>query len=802
MHDFLLDVRYGVRMLAKTPVVAAVAAASLAMGIAANTTTFAVANGFLFAPFPYQDQDELVLISEVHSKSTDDEWPSPGNFLDYRARATVFESMIAYDVLPSNLTGGDEPERVRLVKMSPETFAVLGRSPLLGRDFEEKEGVAGAGSVAVLSYPFWQRYFAADRSTLGRGITIDGKSFGVVGIMPEDFDFLPANVDVFIPTNWEDRSSDRERGVLVMGRLKTGRTPEEAEAEISAIASQLAVEHPEKNEGYRSVAMPLRDYFPGRTDTLLMYILLTVSGFVLLIACANIANLLLARAEVRQREVAVRTALGAGRARILRQLLTESVLLALLGGALGALLSFYSVRWVRQSMPAELPLSFLPYMDRTVLLYTLATSMLAGMIFGIAPALHTLSDDLREALGESTRGGTATRKRNRLRNAFVVAEIGAALALLIGSGALLNIFREFVMPAPGFEVEGILTAQLTVSEDRHPEDEDVQRFYREVFLRLSEIPGVTGVAAMNELPRSRASATTEFTIEGRATPRHNEEPVSGWQAVNASYFTTLGVPIREGRGVGEEDREDSEAVAVVNESFVERFFPQEDPIGKSVMLMARPRRIVGVSKNVYQSRMPEDSGKLGPVVYLPMEQQAVRTKSFALRVEGEPEALAPALRSAIWAVDPAQPVSKVQTLTQHINTELSGPRIIFVVLTIFGATALLLSAIGIYGVMAHGVAQKTREIGIRMALGAAGRDVVGLVTRQGMRLAALGLALGAPFAFALTRLVGSTFVTTSGVSLQMVLSVVAVLASVAFVATYLPARRASRIQPVRALATE
>ncbi len=802
MHDFLLDVRYGVRMLAKTPVVAAVASASLAMGIAANTTTFAVANGFLFAPFPYQDPEELVLISEVHAKSTDDEWTSPGNFLDYRERATVFENLIAYDVLPANLTGGEEPERVRLVKMSPETFSVLGRSPMLGRSFEDKEGVAGAGSVVVLSHPFWQSYFAANRSILGKSVTIDGKSFAVVGVMREDFDFLPADVDLFVPTNWEDRSFDRERRVLVMGRLKEGRTAEEAEAEIAAISSQLEVEHPEENEGYHSRTIPLRDYFPGRTDTLLMYILLTVSGFVLLIACANIANLLLARAEVRQREVAVRTALGAGRSRILRQLLTESVLLALMGGALGSLLSFYSVRWVRASMPAQLPVSFLPEIDRTVLLYTLATSMLAGMIFGIAPALHTFADDLREALGESTRGGTATRKRNRLRNAFVVAEIGAALALLIGSGALLNIFREFVLTDPGFDVNGILTAQLTVSEDRHPDDAAVQRFYRDVTRRLSEIPGVRGVAVMNELPRSRGSAATEFVIEGRAAPQRNQEPVAGLQAINDQYFTTLGVPIRQGRGITEVDREDTEAVAVVNESFVETFFPGEDPLGKRLVVTGKPRRIVGVSQNIYQSRMPEDSGKLGAVIYLPMEQQPARSKSVALRVEGEPAALADALRSAVWAVDPAQPVSTVQSLTQHIATELAGPNILLVVLSIFAATAILLSAIGIYGVMAHGVAQKTREIGIRMALGAAGSDVVGLVTRQGMRLAFLGLALGAPFAFILTRLVGSTFVTTSGATPELVLNVIAVLASVAFVATYLPARRASRIQPVRALSTE
>jgi putative ABC transport system permease protein len=802
MHDFLLDVRYGGRMLAKTPVVAAVAAASLAMGIAANTTTFAVANGFLFQPFPYQNQEGLVLISEVHAKSTDDEWTSPGNFLDYRERATVFESMVAWNVKPANITGGDEPERVRLVTMSPETFTVLGRSPAIGRDFEEKEGVAGAGSVVILTHPFWQRSFVADRSILGKTVTIDGQSFDVVGVMPEDFDFLPADVDLFVPASWEEKSSDRERGILVMGRLKEGRTGEEAEAEIAAISSQLALEHPEANEGYRARAMLLRDYFPGRTDTLLMYILLTVSGFVLLIACANIANLLLARAEGRQREVAVRTALGAGKSRILRQLLTESVLLALMGGALGALMAFYSVRWVKLSMPAQLPQSFMPQMDRNVLLYTLATSMLAGMIFGVAPALHTFADDLREALGESTRGGTASRKRNRLRNAFVIAEIGAALALLIGSGALMNIFREFIMTNPGFDEEGILTAQLTVSEDRYPEDADVQRFYREVTRRLSEIPGVSGVAVMNELPRSRASGSTEFTIEGRAAPQRNEEPVAGLQAVNDQYFTALGVPIREGRGVTEADREESEAVAVVNESFVETFFPEEEPLGKRVVVTGRPRRIVGVVRNVYQSRMPEDSGKIGGVIYLPMEQQPTRSKSFALRVEGDFAALADSLRSAVWAVDPAQPVSNVQSLTQHIATELAGPKVISIVLTVFGATALLLSAIGIYGVMAHGVAQKTREIGIRMALGAGGADVVGLVTRQGMRLAIFGLVLGAPFAFILIRLVGSTFVATSGASPQLVLGVVAVLASVAFVATYLPARKASRIQPVRALSTE
>ncbi len=509
MLDFLQDVRYGLRMLAKAPLVVAVAVVSLAAGIAANTTTFAVANGFLLAPFPYENQDELVLLREIHQKSTDYESLSPGNFLDYKEGATVFDQLVAYDVLPANVTGGEAPERVQMVTMSPETFSVLGRGPMIGRDFDPAEGVAGKGDVVVLNYPFWQRYFGQDRGVLGKSIDIDGKAHAIVGVMPEDFDFLPANVDLYRPTNWADRRDDRERSILAVGRLKRGKTVEEAQAELATVASRLASEHPEANEGYSVAAIGLRDYFPGRTDTRLMYILLTVASFVLLIACANIANLLLARAEERQREVAVRTALGAGRSRILRQLLTESVLLSLLGGALGTFGSVYAVRALRQSMPAELPRSFLPALDTTVLVYTLVISIFAGIVVGIAPALHTFGDDIREGLGETTRGGTVGRRRNRLRNAFVVAELAAALALLVGSGALVSVFDTYVLKDPGCRVEGVVTAQLNVAENRHPESSDVRLFYREVLQRIGEIPGVEAVAAMNELPRSRDVSTTD-----------------------------------------------------------------------------------------------------------------------------------------------------------------------------------------------------------------------------------------------------------------------------------------------------
>jgi predicted permease len=803
MWDFVRDVQFGLRMMLKTPLVMAVAAVSLALGISANTTTFSVANGFFFAPFPYENQDELLILWQNHRNETEDQPVSPANYLDFRERVTVFEDLIAYDVIPANMTGGDQPERVQLVETSPETLALLGREPFLGRAFETKEGVPGSRNVSILTYPFWQRTFGEDRDVLGETILLDGEPHTIVGIMPEDFDFIPADVDLFRPTNWEERKEDREeRSLLVLGRLQEGRTVDEAQAEISTIGGQLREEYPEANEGYVFRTIVLRDFFPGPTDTILIYILLTVAGFVLLIACANIANLLLARAEARQREIAVRTALGAGRGRILRQLLTESVLLALLGGTLGTIASVYSIRGVATSMPAMLPRAFLPHLDGTVLLYTLGASVLAGMIFGVTPALHSFGDDIRESLGENSRGGTATRKRNRLRSAFVAAELAAALALLVGASVLMDIFDSLIMAGAGFDTKGVLTAQLTISEDRYPEDADVVRFQREVLRRLEETPGVESVATMINLPRSRGVAATDFTVDGRPPPPNNEEPQTDWQSVNPDYFDALGVPILRGRGLTGGDRQDTQPVVVVNESFVAGFFPDQDPIGAQITVFSSSRQIVGVAQNVFQRRMPGDDGGIQPTLYVPFEQRPWRDISIAMRVSGEPSSLADAVRSAIWAIDPDQPITAIQPLDEHIETELAGPQVVSLILGIFGSTALLLSTIGIYGVMAHNVAQRRREIGIRMALGAARKDVVRLVTLQGMRLAAIGLLMGAPMAYAMTRAIQSMIFTVDVVEPAPVAAVTATLAVVAFLATYLPARKAARVHLVRALQTE
>ena len=801
MLDFVQDLRYGLRMMTKTPVVILVAVASLAVGISANTVTFSVANGFFFKPFPYHNQDELVLVFENYRKDGEDQQVSPANFLDWRERSTVFESLIAYGDAPANLTGGEAPERVRLVTASVDIFELLGREPFLGRGFRSED--AAEGGVVILSNSFWQQQFSSERGVLGSEIVLDGKPYNIIGVMPEDFDIVPANVDLYRPTTWQERINDRtERSLLVMGRLAPGRTVDEAQAELSAIATQLESEYPDDNTGMGARALTLRELFPGPTDTTLMYILLTVAGFVLLIACANIANLLLARAEGRQREVAVRTAMGAGRGRILRQLLTESILLATVSALLGTFLSVYGVRFVATAMPAQLPRAFTPTLDANVLLYTLAAALLAGIIFGIAPALHSFGDDIRESLGENGRGGTATRKRNRLRSSFVVAELAAALALLVGGGVLMTIFDRLIEQSPGFDPNGVLTLQLTASEDRYPEDADVNRFYEDVVSQLSELARVQSVAAMVDLPRSRGVGRIDFTIDGRELPEASGAPTSSWQSVSTSYFEALGVPIVSGRGLSASDRADTERVVVVNESFVDSFFSEEEPLSRHLTIRGTPRRIVGVSANVFQTRMPSEGGKIGPMLYLPMGQQPARNMSLAMRVSGEPDSLAPEVRQAVWAVDPDQPVSSIQTLEEHIATMLSGPRIISLILGVFGGVALLLSSMGIYGVMSHSVVQRRREIGIRMALGAGGDDVVKMVTRQGMKLAGIGVVVGAPLAYAIVRSIRSMLFTDDAISLPFIFTATAVLVAAAFAATYLPALRASRLHPVKALQTE
>ena len=789
-------------MLVKAPVVSTVAALSLALGIAANASIFAVLNGFLFEPLPYDDQDRLVLVREGRRGESIEMYDGVpvGNFRDYESAVTSFAGVTQYTVRTGNLTGLEFPEQLNVVEGTPNLFEVLGVQPSVGRGFRADEGAAGLGDVVVLEHDFWKRRFLGDPGVLGRPLTLDGHPYTIVGIMPESFDMIPANVDVFHPTDFADQRDDRSnRGFISFARLAPGADIERAQQELNAVWADLEADYPEGNRGRQVAAMATRDFFPGPTDRKLVTILATVTLFGLLIACANVANLLLGRAEERQKEVAVRTALGAGRNRILRQLLTESVTLATVAGSLGIVLAVAVVRWLQGVMPAELPRSMFPHLDPGVLLATVAVSLLAGVAFGLAPALHAARGDLRESLGEGARGGTASRSRRRLRNAFVVGEFAVALALLTGAGFLMEAFQRLFAEDPGFRQEGLLTFSLMASEARYPETDDLRAYEDALEVALEAIPGVQGVAVMSSLPRGRGNPSATYSLPGRPVPEEGELPTAGFQSVSPGYFNTMGIPVLQGRPFERTDREDGQAVIVISEALAQREFPGTDPLGRTVTVRGEDRVVVGVVGNVTQQRIAL-AGDRGEAIYVPLAQVPLRAASFALRVEGDPNRLAGDVRQTVWGVNPDQPVAQIRTLDDFVAESLAGPRSISLFLGVMGVVALLLAALGIYGVMSHAVAQQQREIGIRMALGAARNSVVGMVARSGLALAGLGMILGLPLAWLMYRAAASALDLFEGeMAMGYAVKVGLALAVVAALATFLPAHKASTVPPVAAL---
>lgn len=795
------DVRFGFRMMSRTPVVTLVAVLSLALGIAANASMFSILNSFLFEPMPYADQEELVLLRTLR---TGDGIELAGgisvpDFRDVEAAVRSIDGATLYQTQRMNLTGLDVPEQLAVVVATPNLFDIFGVPPALGRGFRPEEGAEGAGQVLVLEHDYWQRRFLGARDVLGRSLTLDGTSYTVVGVMPEDFDMMPANVHAFRPTDFTNRSDDRGvRAFMGFARLVDGATPLQLQLEIDGTSQRLAAEFPDTHRGMELHVQTLKEFFPGPTDTQLLKILTAVTLFGLLIACANIANLLLGRAEERQKEVAVRTAMGAGRIRILRQLLTESVLLATSAGVIGTGLAVWVVRWLKTAMPSELPAAHSPSLDMEVLAATLFVSVLAGMAFGIAPALHAVGGNLRESLGNGARGGTAGRRRKRVRNFFVVGEVAVALALLSGAGFLIQAFDRLTNDDPGFAAEGLLTLQLSALEDRYPDDRIVA-YQGELIRALEGVPGVEGVAVMSSLPRGRDNARTTYTIDGRPLPESNERPSAGLQAVNAEYFETMGIPLRQGRLLVDSDREDAQAVVVISEGIASREFATEDPIGRSITLRGVSRQIVGIAADILQDRMAI-AGRVADQIYVPAAQLPQRSVSFALRTAGDPAALAGDVRQAIWSVEADQPVADVRTLRDFIDESLAGPRSISVFLSVMGAIALALAAMGIYGVMSHSVTQQEREIGIRMALGAGQGTVVRSITRSGLALVFFGVVAGVPLSYLMLRsTLTSLDLFESEVSFGYPAALSAALVVVAVLATVLPARRASSVAPGAAL---
>ena len=797
----LSDMKFGLRMMAKSPVVTAVAVLSLALGVAANASMFSILNAFLFEPLPYADQDELVLIRTVPEGESIEMagGVSIPNFFDLVEAGRSLESSMAYDMELANLTGLDVPEQLSVVVATPSIFQVLGVEPALGRGFRDAEGVEGAGLVVVLEYDYWQARFLGDRDVLGRTLTLDGVPHTVIGVMPEAFDMIPANVHAFRPSDFADRTEERAQSrTMGFGRLVDGATPEQLASELEGTAARLQAEYPDANRGREFRVQSIRSFFPGPTDVQLLKLLTVVTLFGLLIACANIANLLLGRAEERQREVAVRTALGAGRGRIMRQMLTESLVMGATAGVLGSVMAIWVVRWLRTAMPVQMPAALMPELDPEVLAMTLLVSLLAGVAFGLAPALHSVGHNLRDALG-GARGGTAGRRRKRVRGAFVIGEVAVALALLSGSGFLIQAFDRLANDDPGFDPSGLLTFQLTVLDDRYVDDADVVAYERDLVTALRSVAGVEGVAMMSSLPRGRSNPRTRYSVDGRPALEPNEQPVAGLQSVNAAYFETLDVELRRGRLIGDEDRADSDPVAVVSEGFARREFPGDDAIGQRITVSGESRGIVGVVEDITQERMAL-AGRAGEQIYLPVGQAPLRNPSFAVRIAGEPSTASADVRAAVWSVEADQPIAQLQPLQAFMDESLAGPRAISAFLVVMGGIALALAAMGIYGVMAHSVQQQQREIGIRMALGAGRGTVVGMVTRSGLTLVGLGVVAGLPLAYLMFRgtMAGLDLFETD-IDYWYPLALGGSLIGVAVLATVLPARRASAIAPVAAL---
>jgi putative ABC transport system permease protein len=794
MLDWISDLRFASRILRKTPVMTAVAVISLGFAIATNTTAFSVASGFLFNSFRWQATEQIGFLTERSRTDSEDRQVAPANYVAWKEASSQFRVMEAYTVKPSNLTGGDRPERIQIVEATTGLFDLLGRQPTLGRGFLPADAGTSSARVLVLTQAFSKRHFG-DSNALGESLSLDGEPHTVIGVLPRDFDFIPADIEAFRPVDLQSQRLDHEdHAYMVLARLEDGSNFEDARAELSNIAARLEQESPDTNKGYGVHVQTLRELFPGKTDTLLQYILMTVAGFLLLIACANLINLFLARVDGRRSELALRTALGAGRSRISRQLITETVLVALLGGAVGIVASIWWVRSVASFMPAELPEVFYPKLDGAVLSYGIALSLLAGVLLGIAPALQAAWSAPATALGEVSRGGTGSRRGRRVRIAFIVAETAVALALLTAAGILTDTFRTLIRDNGSLVVDNVLTLQLTADSSRFPEDAQVISFYQQVERRVGEIPGVQSTTVLNALPRSSSYPRTQYSVVGGEALAPTEAPWAGWQTITPAYFETLGVPIVNGRSVLASDRSDSAPVVVVNQSFARQNFPDRSALGERIVVQGISREIVGISADFLQQRI-DTTQNTAPAIFLPLEQHPVRTLTLAARTTGDPMALADQAREAVWAVDPDQAVSPPTSLRSHIETELGGPLIVSRVLTMIGLLALALSAIGINGLIAHDVSLRRREIGIRLALGAAPSQVVGKVTLGGMAVAGIGLLLGLPAAWAMSRAISAALEGAATMSILQLLLIMGLLEAVALIASYVPARRAAGIRP-------
>jgi putative ABC transport system permease protein len=828
MGTLWLDIRYGIRMLAKNRGFTVIAVLTLALGIGANTAIFSVVNAVLLQPLPYKDSGKLVFVwSTMISQGIDISGSSAPDFRDWRGRNHVFTDMAASYYANVDLSApGEEPARLRAVAMTPGFFPLLGVNPAVGRGFLPEEEQWGKNRVALLSYALWQSKFAGDKNILKRTIHLDGQDYAIVGVMPQGmpfFDNLPL-VDLFMPLSYapkDDMNTRDNHYLYVVARLKPGVTLPQARAEMSGVASEVEKEFP-VNKGLGAKVMPVREQLVGDVRQALL-ILLGAVGFVLLIACANLANLMLARATTREQEFAVRAALGASRSRLVRQLLTESLLIAVAGGLGGILLAIWGMGFLEFLVPTSLP-KFRPIgVNTPVLIFTAALSLITALIFSLAPILRASKRDVQSTLREGGRSGADGRGRRRLRSALVVAELALAMLLLVGSGLLIATFGALRHTDPGFSSAHVLTMSIPLSPAYFPDGHVNQaiQFCQDLIVQVNALPGVKNSGVTTTLPLGFGNGWGKLIdVQGNAPATSLDQvPVVRFQLSSPGYMPAIGARLRQGRFFTDQDNQQAPGVAIINEALAHQLFPNENPVGKSIRMtpplallspedraskdLAPLRTIVGVIADMKDTAMNQPALSTVFAPYFQFHNEGWNPDLvLTVKTAGDPLALAKTVRELIQKRLPDQPVSEVSSMDLLVGRSLSGARFSMLLISIFAGLALVLAAVGIYGVMAYLVVQRTREIGIRLALGAEPRDVLRVVMGQGAKLALAGAAIGIVAALGLTRLMSTLLYGVKPTDLATYVSVTAVLVFVALAACFLPARRASHVDPMVALRHE
>jgi putative ABC transport system permease protein len=821
MEILFQDLRYSFRSLIKNVGFTVVAVVALALGTGANSAIFSVVNAVLLRPLPYGNPDELIMTWGHNRKSGNmKSGISAPDFIDYQSQNASFEGLASFTYDDFNLSGSDMPEHVQGTMVSSNFFDVLGVKPALGRSMLVEDGQPGADRVVMISDGLWKRRFGSDRNLIGQTITLNGESFTVIGVTPPNFQSPEKGDEIWVPMSFDGgdrsrvpssaspealkiRSATFLKGVA---RLKPGVTRKQAQAEMDTIAGRIEQQYPNSNTGIGITTLPLKEEIVGNIGPALI-ILLAAVGFVLLIACANVANLLLSRAASRQKEIAVRIALGAGRARLIRQLLTESVLLALTGGLFGLILAFVGIRLLVAINPANIPRLSEIDIDGRVLGFTLLISLLTGVIFGLVPALQATKPDLNETLkAEGARGSTGGIRKQRVRSLLVISEVALTVLLLIGAGLMIKSFYSLQKVQLGFNPENVLTMQVNLPSVKYSEDSQITTFYDQVIQRVRALPGVQAVGAATSIPLMDRRFVRRFTIDGRAPATPDERLTAHFRSVSYDYHRAMGIPLLKGRYFNEQDRDKSAQVIIINDSMARLYWPDEDPVGKHMTIPGDgpiSREIVGVVSDVKHEKLDSDSGS---EMYVPYLQKPFTFMGLAVRTGSDPAYMTNTVRDQILAIDNTQAVYDVKTMQQMVGESVSQPRLNMLLLTIFAGIALMLAAVGIYGVMSTAVSQRKHEIGIRMALGAQASDILKMIVGQGMALAVVGMVIGVVvaffLAFSLTRVIEGFLFGVSATDLTIFIGIPLLLVFVAFLSCYIPARRATRVDPMIALRTE